>query len=633
MVNISSELTLALRQNTLTERDYIVIDGERLYLWFDYYDDCYKDGNIVQNFIMKRIEFEYADSYEFKEKEFKAYKEFQLPDSSWESICYGTFIVTEVNESDTKESVKVVAYDYGLKFANPYVTTLDYSSGTVTMLDVLQEVCTACGVTLGNTSFANSGFIVDSNQFDGAPTYGNVVSAVAGMAGSFAKIRGDDQLYLIFTNTTGITISAGEYEEFEDKRDTHPITIISLGITNIEGENIEARDEVGIILYGANYLKINDNPFAYAQTKRESLITAIYDNCIGFGYSSMVLKNCLYPQLECGDKITVLNKDGTSVETIVLRITYNGTDIILEAPSLIKASVEYSNPLSLSQAMKLTEIKVDKQEQTITSTITLTQSLQNEISNNYVTTEVLNNTIEQTLTSTSNSISSTGGFNLIKNTQFFLDGEEWTISSGAVYTISQSAEVEENTVSKSELILTDGTFSQTFQNEVGKIYTISGKYKHTANDVNESGIRLYTSPTVYTDVLLTTTDVTNRTEFSYTYTASINNPTIQIHSDNCDFYLSDLIVQNGESKIWTPNSQEVRGVNYVLNQDGQRLYNISNADLYSQTDSNSFDVYNNGTLLGTYGETFEAESGSLNSNLTINNLIIQHASGDLYFIG
>jgi hypothetical protein len=633
MVNISSDLSTALKQDVVTERDYIIIDGARLYLWFDLYDDCYKDGNIVQNFIMKRIEFEYADSYEFKEKEFKAYKEFQLPDLSWESICYGTFIVTEVNESDTKESVSVVAYDYGLSFANPYLSVLDYTSGTVTMLDVLQEVCTACSVTLATTTFPNSDFIVDSNQFDGAPTFGNVVSAVAGMAGSFAKIRGDDQLYLIFTNETGITISPSEYSEFEDKRDTHYITIISLGVTNIEGESIEQRDEAGILLYGENYLVINDNPFAYAQSKRESLITAIYNQCIGFGYSSMVLKSCLYPQLECGDKITVINKAGESVETIILRITYNGAEITLEAPSIIDATVEYSNPLSLSQSLKLTEIKVDKQEQTITSTIELTQSIQNDISNNYVTTQNLSNIIEQTVTSTSNSISATGGFNLLKNTQFYLDGEEWNISVGAIYTVSQSAEVQENTASKSELTLTDGTFSQIFQTELNKIYTISGKYKHTANSTNASGVRIYTSPTEYTDVLLITTDVTDRTDFSYTYTATVNNPTVQIHSDDSDFYLSDLIIQNGESKVWTPNAQETRGINYVLNQNGQRLYNISNTDFYTQTDSNSFDVYNDETLLSTYGETFDAESGSLNSSLTINDLVFQHVSGNLYFLG
>jgi len=633
MVDISSELSLALRQNTVTERDYIVIDGERLYLWFDYYDDCYKDGNIVQNFIMKRIEFEYADSYEFKRKEFKAYKEFKLYDGSWESICYGTFVVTEVNESDTKESVKVVAYDYGLSFANPYVTALDYTSGTVTMLDVLQEVCTACNVTLATTTFPNSDFIVDSNQFDGAPTYGNVVSAVAGMAGSFAKIRGDDKLYLLFQTTTGITISAGEYEEFEDKRDTQYITIISLGVSNIEGENVEARDEAGIILYGENYLKINDNPFAYSQSKRESLITAIYTQCIGFGYSSMVLKNCLYPQLECGDKIAVVNKDGESIETTVLRITYNGTDITLEAPSLIKASVEYSNPLDSLDITKLTEIRVDKAEQEITSLIEQTQEISNDVSNNYVTTEVLTNVIEQTLVATINRISQSGGFNLLKNTQFFLDGEDWAISVGADYTISQTSEIEQNTLSKSELMLNTGTFTQNFETEIDKVYTISCKYKHTDNGGAESHIRLYLTPSTYLDILSTTTDVTSRTEFSYTFTATTNTPSIVIYSNNSDFYITDLIIQNGESTIWTPNAQEVRGINYVLNRDGERIYNLSNTSLYSQTDSNSFDTYDGASILSTYGETFEAESGSVNSSLTINDLVLQHASGNIYFLG
>lgn len=633
MVSISNDLELQLKENGVVERDYIIIDGQRLYLWFDLYDDCYKDGNIVQNFIMKRVEFEYADSYEFKEKEFKVYKEFQLPDLSWESICYGTFIVTEVNESDTKESIKVVSYDYGLKFANPYVTTLDYTSGTVTMLDVLQEVCTACGITLDTTTFPNSTFIVDSNQFDGAPTYGNVVSAVAGMAGSFAKIRGDDKLYLIFQTTTGITISSSEYDEFEDKRDTHPITIISLGVSNIEGENVEQRDEAGIVLYGENYLKITDNPFAYSQDKRQTLITAIYNQNIGFAYSSMVLKNCLYPQLECGDKITVINKDGDYVETIIIRVTYKGAIIELEAPSIIKATVTYSNPLTALQVNKLTEIRVDKQEQTITSIATTTQDISNDLINNYITTETLTNVIEQTLIETVNTISQSGGFNLLKNTQFFLEGEEWTISGGAVYTISQTAEIEENTLSKSELMLNTGTFTQSFQNELDKTYTISGKYKHTDNGGAESHIRLYFNPSNYIDILSTTTDVTNRTQFSYTYTSTINNPTIEIYSNNSDFYITDLIIQNGDATIWTPNAQESRGVNYVLNSDGQRLYNLSNVNLYSQTDANSFDTYDDATLLSSFGEIFEAESGSVRSEISINNLSIKHISGDIYFIG
>lgn len=633
MITISASLQNELRTSSITERDYIIIDGQRLYLWFDYYDDCYKDGNIVQNFIMRRIEFDYPDVYDFKEKEFNAYKEFKLPNGTWEAIDYGTFIVTEVNPSDTKESVRVVAYDYALKFANPYVTTLDYTLGTITMLDVLQEVCTACGVTLATTTFPNSDFIVDSNQFDGAPTFGNVVSAVAGMAGSFAKIKTDNKLYLLFQTTTGITISAGEYTELEDKRDTQPITIISLGVSNIEGENIEQRDESGILIYGENYLKINDNPFAYTQAKRQALIGAIYNNCIGFGYSSFVLSECLYPQLECGDLITIINKDGDSVDSIILRITYNGTSITLEAPSIIYATVEYSNPLSSLDITKLTEIRVDKAEQEITSLIQQTQDISNDVSNNYVTTEVLTNVIEQTLISTINRISQTSGFNLLKNTQFFLNGEEWSISGGAVYNIFQTTEIEQNTVCKSELMINTGTFSQSFETEIGKVYTLSCKYKHTENGGAESHIRVYSTPSTYLDILSSTTDVTTRTDFSYTYTATTNTPTVEIYSDNSDFYISDLIIQNGESTIWTPNAQETRGINYVLNQYGQRLYNLSNTNLYTQTDANSFDTYNGANTLSTYGETFQAESGTLNSSLTINDLVFQHVSGNLYFLG
>lgn len=631
MVSVSDDLKLALKQDGVVERDYIIIDDTQIYLWFDLYDDCYKDGNIVQNFIMKRIEFEYANSYDFKEKEFKAYKEFQLPDESWESISFGTFIVTEVTESDTKETVKIVAYDYALKFATDYVTILDYDSDTVTMLDVLEEACDNVGVTLATTSFANDDFIVDSNQFDGAPTHGNVVSAVAGMAGCFAKIRGDDQLYLIFTNDTSVTIYPAEYSEFQDKRDTHPITIISLGVSNVEGENIEQRDEAGIALYGENYLNINDNPFAYTQAKRTALITDIYTNCIGFSYSSMVLKNCLYPYLECGDKVTVINKDGDSIDTIILRRTFSGTECTLEAPSIIDATVEYSNPLSTLDVTKLTEIRVDKQEQTITSLATITQEITTDLNNNYVTTETLTNEINQTLTETSDMISATGGFNLLKNTQFYLDGEDWTISGGATYDVLQTTDVEQNTLCKSELMLNAGTFTQYFQCELGKTYTISGKYTH--ENTNQSYIRIYNNPTVYETVLNTTEAVTTRTEFSYSYTATVNNPYIVLYSNTSDFYISDLIIQNGESKVWSPNAQEIRGYNYVLNADGQRIYNVSDTTLYSQSDANSFDTYEGETVLSTYGETFEAESGVCRSSLTVNDLGITYITGNIYFIG
>ena len=371
MKQISTSLTSKLRTDSIVERDYIIFSGEttKHYIWFNLYDDCYNNGNFIGTFVMKRIEFTYNDSdLEFKQKEFNAYKEYKLDNGTWESINYGTFIVQSVKPSDTKEEVKVTAYDYGLKFANPYISELDYSSGNITLPQVLQECCNKCGVELATINFANSGFLVDSNQFDGLSMFGNVVSAVAGISCNFAKIKADNKLYLEFKNETSIIIDVSDYEEFDDKRDTHPYNAVSLGMSAIEGENVTLVDE-GVEPGKEKYLTINDNPFAYTQEKRNELIQAIFDKVNGFGYSSFELDNCMYPQLECGDLIQIRNKEGQLVDTIVLRISYEETNIKLEAPSTISATVTYQNPPSSYDIAKLTQITLDKQNQTIEAVV------------------------------------------------------------------------------------------------------------------------------------------------------------------------------------------------------------------------------------------------------------------------
>lgn len=362
MKQISTSLANKLKQDSVVERDYIIFKGEttRHYIWFDLYDDCYKDGNFIGTFVIKRLELSYEDKdLEFKQKEFNAYKEYKLDDESWESIDYGTFIVQSVEESDTKEEIKVTAYDYGLKFANPYITELNYSSGSITLKDVIEEVCNKCSVELATLSFANDNFIVDSNQFVESNTFGNVVSAVAGISCNFAKIKADNKLYLDFKNETNIIIETSDYENFDDKRDTHEYNAVSLGMSNVDGENVTMIDP-DVQEGQENFLTINDNPFAYTQEKRNQLIEGIFNKINGFGYSSFVLDECMYPQLECGDLIKIRNKDGNLVDSIVLRITYNNISIKLEAPSVIKSTIKYINPPSAYDIARNAQILVDK---------------------------------------------------------------------------------------------------------------------------------------------------------------------------------------------------------------------------------------------------------------------------------
>jgi uncharacterized coiled-coil protein SlyX len=386
-----TELQNELLKDSIIEKDYIIMDNKKYYINASIYDDCYNEGNFIGTFIMKRIEFEYEENIDFKQKEFKFYKSFKTS-TGWKEIDYGTFIVQQIEQSDTEEKVKVTAYDYALKFAQPYESNLNYSSGRITLWDVFEEILYKLQITTDLTSFTNSNFIVDSNQFVEDFSYGNVMAQIAGISGNFAHIY-NDKMCLIFTNETGIVIEKGQYSEFEDKRDAQPITIVVIEDGAIEGENVSKRWEEGILRYGENYLKITGNLFAFTQEKRQQLITALFEKLKGFSYSAMKLEDCLFPELRCGDKIKIRAKDNTLVDSIVLRWQNTDYSHTLEAPSVIKATVKYENPESVLDVAKRTEVIVNKQNQTIESVVSQTTEQNNKINRMQQTVDELNSKI------------------------------------------------------------------------------------------------------------------------------------------------------------------------------------------------------------------------------------------------
>ncbi len=558
MKNVSTALKSALKKDSVVERDYIILKGatDRIYLWFNLYDDCYKDGNFLQNFIMKRLEFDYEDiNFDFRQKEFRAYKEYRLEDGTWEAIDYGTFIVYNVEESDTKESVKVTAYDYGLKFANTYQSDLDYASGNVTASDVLEECCIKCGVELNSIDFDNSEFIVDSNQFEGSQ-FGHVVSAIAGISCNFAKIV-NDKLKLVFANTTDVVIDINDYDEFENKKDINPITIVGIENSEFEGENVTIRWEEGIAEYGENYLMITDNPFAYTQEKRQKLINSIYNKAKGFGYSGMTLKNCLYPYLEVGDIVTIKNKSGENVNTIILRINIEGVEIGFEAPSITKASIEYENPVTALEIAKRTEIIVNKQDQIIQSVASKT----NENSSQIIQ-------MTQNVENVSINLQQAGGLNLIQDSTLRLE-YVGNIKSGNV-AIEQNKEIMDNTISKSAIKINNGSVQfapikikentdYTFSCIIYKLELANVKVKITSG--TEQIYNLEIEPNTFNEV-----------EFS------VNSPTsqvkIELFSDNNYVLFSDCMFNKGSKLGYQSYPGEVVGMNYSFGYNGLEVESI-----------------------------------------------------------
>lgn len=374
MINVTDTIKEAYSKST-TQYDKIVLDNvEHAINNVELDDDCYDEGNIFGTAIARTLQFEIENIANLEGKEFEYLTGIKIGNNI-EWISLGNFIVESVEPNDTTNINTVNAMDYMLKSNIEYVSLLDYNSGEITILQVLQEACANAGLVLATTDFPNKNFIVDSNQFDQGTLIRQVIQAVAQISGTVAKIKNDNKLYLINPNSvTEISkiFTLNDYAEAEIKRATHPINLVSLGMNDVEGENITLRDEESIEEDGENSLVINDNPFAYTQEKREQLITALFNAVKGFEYKAFLFNCQGLPYLETMDKIQFKDKQGNTYNSYVFRFNYkspNGLESQIEAPSIIKATVKYQNIPSTLDRLKHTEIKVNKSEGKITQLV------------------------------------------------------------------------------------------------------------------------------------------------------------------------------------------------------------------------------------------------------------------------
>ena len=395
---------------TLTYSEYIIIDDKKIPVKAILKDDCYINGNFIGSFIFKEISFETENNIDFKKKEFEYYKTV-----NGESIKLGTFITTEITDNDTTELVKVIGMDFGLKTQVEYISSLDYSSGLITLLDVWHECCELSGLESGINEFTNSDFIVENDQFTGTgATIRDVFIAIAQSSCSFVKVMNDDKIYLVFNEQTDDVIE--DYTDLDDKRDTQPITCVRLGMSQIIGENVDLKDEELVKEYGEHWLIINDNPFAYTQAKRAELIYAILDKVKAVGHTGFTAKTSFKPYLTCGDIVKFKNRKGQLINSILLRYEHNYEEITLEAPSETSATVSYVYPANEIDLIKRTEVIVDKHENKITSLTHQTQTLQDNLDSDYYTIKQTDELIQTSGEGITNTFSEAGGNNIFKNT-------------------------------------------------------------------------------------------------------------------------------------------------------------------------------------------------------------------------
>ena len=374
MINVTDTIKEAYSKSTIQYDKIVLDDKEYAINNVELDDDCYEEGNIFGTAIAKSLSFEIDSSVNLEGKEFKYYTGIKTT-AGIEWIDLGTYITQDVEINDTTRIATINAMDYMLKTNIEYTSDLQYSNNNITLGQVAQEACNKAGITLATINFPNVDFIVDSNQFSQGTLIRQVISAIAQISGTVAKVRNDDKLYFITPKTTGTVrkvFNLSDYSEAEIKRATHPINLVSLGMSNVEGENVVMKDEQSILFDGENSLVINDNPFAYTEAKRQQLITAIFNAVKGFEYKAYEMTGQGLPYLESLDNVQIVDFEGNTYNSFLFRFYHKsprGLETEMSAPSITKATVAYQNVATAEQIAKRTEIIVNKQEQTITSII------------------------------------------------------------------------------------------------------------------------------------------------------------------------------------------------------------------------------------------------------------------------
>lgn len=540
--NVSNTYKSNCKKDSVKYREYIIIDNKEVDIKGNLSDTAYKDTTFFGKFNLKMLKFETENDIDYKKKEFTYYKEVD-----GEALKIGTFIVTEVKDSDTFESVNVTAYDYGLKFANPYITSLDYSN--TTLFQVIQEICMNCGVELENTSLPNGTFIVDSNQFVNGEQYGDVVAQASAINGMFATINSNDKLEFIFTNETNEIIE--DYVELDDKRDTQPITSVLVATSeDLETAGAVKKDQSLIEQYGEHWLKIYSYGFAYSTIKCQQLVEAIFNQVKGFGYSSFKSEYSFLPYLSLGDKIKFKTKDGKIVDSIILKYETSYDEITFEAPSIINTAVDYELPETPENIAKKAMIKVNQIDGEVIINTKQINEIGEKLNNNYYEKEQVNQLVQSAENGLINTFTSSGGNNLLRNTApWYMKSE----NTAEFWNGNLKQIVEPEATSGYAILIQNGTISQNVSLPTGT-YSVSFKYKKLIN-ASEGYVR-------YNGKTFNLTETSGEIHSSGKITN--NQFVIEINSNTNDsFEIYDLILKHGSEGlenilVWTQNANESR---------------------------------------------------------------------------
>lgn len=222
--------------------------------------------------------------------------------------------------------IDFTAYDRMQKFEVSASDFIENMTFPVTLGAVFSSLCAAVGVEPITTTFTNSTKNFTFNPFSTSDyTAREVLAWIAEAAGCYARVNADGKVELnTFTTNSYKILKTDRFEMSESEFET-PV-IGKLECYTSYGDQLVTAGT------GTNTYVISDNPFLYIENDTEipalqPYVNAIYAKASLFpAYSHIAVRAEWYPEIKCGDIITVVN-DYDEVKTLPIfsqTIKWNG---------------------------------------------------------------------------------------------------------------------------------------------------------------------------------------------------------------------------------------------------------------------------------------------------------------------
>lgn len=242
-----------------------------------------------------------------------------------DEIPMGVFTITEALQQ--KDKITITAYDAMIKFDDVNFSAA-LNNQILTPYDWLIEMCTACGVTLGNTS-AEIGIMPNGNRATGfadvvsdVNTWRDVLGYLAAYLGGFAYIGRDGKLYLGTYKAIAVDTIPANFRmssNLSDFRTTYDGLYAIYKDGGVQ-EYVSNSNSGGIVL------NIGTNPFLQFtdSTNRQNALQEIIDAWDGIYYVPYSADLPMVPSYDPGDVLLFTDNQAAAYDYgAITEITYN----------------------------------------------------------------------------------------------------------------------------------------------------------------------------------------------------------------------------------------------------------------------------------------------------------------------